>query len=188
MGLNFLDIMALAILLVSAVTALIKGLATEVISLASVVAGVFLAAFYYPRSASVFAQMGVSEPLRDFLGFVSLFGLSLVGGAVLIRFVDTALKTLRLKWIDRFLGGAFGLARGFLINVAIFLALTAFPVAGDSLAGSKTAGIFISGAGLLTRVVPGRLREQFKDGYQRVSRQWAEEPEQEPVAEPEADH
>ncbi len=186
MNLNWLDILALAVLAISVVSAVIKGLVAEIVSLGSVVVGVFLAAFYYPRSSEVLARLGVSAPLDDFLGFVSLLLLAVVAGGVLVRLIDKALKTLRLKWIDRLLGGAFGLVRGFLINVAVFLALAAFPVGSDPLAHSRTAGTFLAGAQLLTRLVPRQLREKFENGYQHFHRQWMEGTGQDAVASPEA--
>lgn len=182
--LNFLDLMALAIVAVSAATALVKGLAAEVISLSSVVVGIFAAAFFYGDSAAVLAGLGLASPLAEFFGFVSLFVLAIVAGALVTRFVDRVLKTFRLKWADRLLGGAFGLVRGWLINVVIFLALTAFPVAGDLLENSKTAEIYLAGAGLLAQATPRELREKFKNGYESLSQIWSEqtkpvEPQQE---------
>ncbi len=187
-GLNLLDFLALAILLVSIVAATIKGIAGEIIALSSVVVGVFSAAFYYPDCAALVSRLGVSSPYAEFLGFVSLIVVAIVVGGLLTRFVDKTLKALRLKWIDRLLGAAFGFLRGFLINAALFLAFAAFPVGGDLLGSSRTGPVFLAGASVLTRLVPRELREKFENGYRSVYETWTKAPAEAETAPREADH
>ncbi len=185
---NLLDFLALGILLVSVVTAAIKGIVAELIALTSVVVGLFLAAFYYSDCALLISRLGMTPPYTELLGFVSLFVAAVVAGGLLTRFADKTLKVLRLKWMDRALGAAFGLMRGFLINVALFLALTAFSVDGSLLGASRTGPVFLAGASLLTGLVPRDLREKFENGYRSVYESWNEKPAEDQADPGEADH
>ena len=79
-NLNYLDILALLILLISVVTAVAKGLILELLSIASVVAGLFLAVMFYPDLAGLLFILGVPVDLAaEFLGFVLIFVGTLVG-------------------------------------------------------------------------------------------------------------
>ncbi len=187
-GLNLLDFVALAILLFSVVAAAVKGIAAEIIALASAIVGVFLAALYYPDCARLISGLGVSPPYTEFLGFVSLVVASIAAGWLLKRLVDKTLKAMRLKWIDRLLGAVFGFARGFLINAALFLAFAAFPVGGNPLETSRTGHVFLVGASLLTQLVPRDLREKFENGYRSVYKTWTGKPAEDETTPRETDH
>jgi membrane protein required for colicin V production len=172
-NLNYLDILALLILLISVVTAVVKGLIMELLSLASVVAGLFLAVVFYPDLAGFFGFLGLCVDLAaEFLAFVVIFVGTLVVGAIVSAVVNRALKSLHLKWIDRFLGGIFGFVRGYLINAVIFLALTAFQMKQDLLVESKLAEFFLAGARILVIFIPEDLKKQFMEAYAWLMEAW----------------
>ena len=172
-NLNYLDILAILILVISAVTAIAKGLILELLSLASVVLGLVLAVMFYPQLAGMLALVGVNEDLvADFLAFVMIFVGALIAGAIISGAVNRVLKHLRLKWMDRLLGGVFGLFRGYLINAIIFLALTSFQMRQDLLAESKLAEFFLAGARILVIFVPDELKEQFFEAYDWLLARW----------------
>lgn len=169
-GLNFLDILALAIIMVSVTTAVMKGFTVELLSVGSVVAAFYLAIFFYAQSARFFSKLGLSSHLSDFLGFAAIFVVVVLGGLVVIRIVDKLVRKLRLKLPDRLLGGLFGLARGWLITSVLFLAFTAFAVGKNLLAKSYSAEFFLASARLIITLTPKEFEEKFHRGYQRISR------------------
>lgn len=172
-NLNYLDILALLILLISVVTAFAKGLFLELISLASVILGIFLAVLFYPDVAGLLGVLGLSVDLAaEFLGFVSIFLGTLLAGAIVSAVVNKVLKQLYLKWIDRFLGAVFGFVRGYLINAVIFLALTAFQMKEDLLVDSKLAEFFLAGARILVIFIPEDLKTQFLEAYEWLATAW----------------
>jgi len=172
-NLNYLDILALLILLVSVITAAAKGLMLELISIASVVIGLFIAVMFYSDAAELLGFLGLSVDLAaGFLGFVLIFVGILVVGTVVGALVNKVLKHLHLKLIDRFLGGIFGLLRGYLINAVIFLALTAFKMKQDLLVDSKLAEFFLAGARILVIFVPEDLKTQFQEAYDWLIAAW----------------
>src|SRR5512140_2005395 len=103
-----LDFAFAAIIGASTAFALTKGLAREVISLVSLVAGFVLAAFYYRVPAAWFADLTRTESIADLIGFVIIFVGTLVVGAIVSLLVNRFVKMASLQWIDRLLGGLFG--------------------------------------------------------------------------------
>lgn len=174
-NLTILDILALTIVLVSVVIAFSKGLTVELISLLATVCGVVLAFFFYTDAANLLRQAGLPGVAADFLGFVLVFTVTLVIGWAISLAVDRSLKHLYLKWVDRLLGAAFGLVRGFIIAMVIFVALTAFQVRQDLLAKSQLAEFFLTGARAATVVAPPDFRERFAVGYAWVYDLWVRE-------------
>jgi membrane protein required for colicin V production len=173
--LNYLDILALLILLVSVVTAVAKGLILELLSIASVVVGLILAVMFYRDVAGMLGVLGLSVDLAtEFLGFVVIFVGVLLAGSVVSVGVNKLLKSLHLKWIDRCLGGVFGFVRGYLINAVVFLALTAFQIKHDLLVDSKLAEFFLAGARILVIFIPEDLKVQFSEAYDWLAVAWQE--------------
>lgn len=176
--LNYLDIVALLIIVVSMIAAMIKGILSELLSLGSVLAGIVCAFLFYPHAADFFGFFDAPRLALEFMGFAAIFIFFVVLGGVLSHLMDRLMKALKVKWFDRLMGGAFGLLRGYLIAMVIFLALTAFPVSENLVAGSFLREYFLAGAGLLVRLAPEGLQTRFIEGaeslYQELRR---EEPE-----------
>lgn len=173
---NALDVMAAAVVVFSVVTAFIKGFSREMIALTAVVGGLFLAFAFYPQGAALLeSHFDLRPMLAPFLGFLLLFVAVMAAGAVLTYWVDRMLRELRLKTFDRFLGAGFGLARGALICMVIFLAFTAFPVRRDLLAQSRTAEFFVTGARALIVLAPAELNEKFQETYRWLYQIWLED-------------
>lgn len=179
---TWLDFLVLGVLTISTFMALIKGLLAELVSLASVVVGIFAAVSFYPQAAGLANQIGVGAPWGGFLGFISIFLLCMTGGALLIRISRPALKALHLQWVDRLLGGTFGLIRGCLIAVVLFTAFTLFPVSSALVERSQLAGFFLTSARVLTRLTPKEFQEQFSASYQAVYQEWIQPTRQENAA------
>lgn len=175
MTLNALDIFAFAVLAVSTVTALIRGFVAELISLCAVILGVFAAILYYDKGTAVLGELGLAPPAAQFVGFLGIFLAALGIGALTIRVVRKILKTLHLRLIDRLLGGLFGLVRGGLINVALFLAMATFQIGNSLLTDSRLAEFFLTSAGLLVALTPQDFREKFGKGSESIYRTWIEQ-------------
>ncbi len=106
-----LDWIALAVLLLSLLIGLVRGLVFELLSLAGWIAA-FLLAQWYADDVGAWMLGEPAAPWRYAAGFVAVFlvvvfGVGLVAG-VLRRLVVAA----GLRPVDRTLGAAFGIARG----------------------------------------------------------------------------
>lgn len=135
---NFVDLTILAILFFSVVAGLMRGFVKEVVSLltwlvAFIVAGMFsgrLASYFMssPRMQSAFSSaasntgVDASHPLSYVaigISFLLIFVCVVILGAVLSFILTRALEAGGISFVNRLLGGVFGLGRGILSVVII---------------------------------------------------------------------
>ncbi len=164
---NWLDCILAAIVLASVISAMVKGFVQEMISLASVLIGLIVAAIGYQRAALWFEDISKSHEVALGLGFLVLFlGTSLLGALVALL-ARKLIKTAGIQWFDRFLGGVFGLVRGVLIDAILLMAMLAFAIKSDTVQQSKLAPYVTTGARVIALVMPGSLRAQFHLGFDK---------------------
>jgi membrane protein required for colicin V production len=117
------DYCVIAVLAVSVLLSLMRGVVRELLSLAG-----WIVAFMAAKSfASGFAPMLPSsvggESVRMFLAFTVLFFSTLLGAGLITMLISALVKTAGLGFADRFFGLLFGLARGLLVVLlAVFAA------------------------------------------------------------------
>jgi membrane protein required for colicin V production len=114
-----LDWVFAAILVLSMGVGLWRGLVFEVLSLAGWLASFVLAQWWAPAVAEWLPLGQWSPPLRHVAGFVVVLIGSLVVAALLARLARKLIEAVGLRPIDRILGAAFGLLRGFVIVLAV---------------------------------------------------------------------
>ena len=164
---NWLDCILAAIVVASVIAAIIKGFFQELISLASVVIGLVVAAFEYPRAAMWFEDLTKSHEIALGLGFLVLFLGTLIVGALVGAVARKLIKTAGIQWFDRFLGGIFGLVRGVLVDAILVMAMVAFAIKPDVVRQSALAPYVTTGARAIALVMPGNLRAQFHLGFEK---------------------
>ncbi len=163
-----------AIILISIACAVLKGLAREIISLVALIGGFILAVLYYKIPAAWLAEYTRKDALAELLGFLIIFIGCILIGIIVAFVVNRFLKAASLKWIDRILGGIFGLVRGWAISSIIVVALIAFPVREDIMARSVLAPFLLSGARTAVLMVPQDLKDKFNRHYRKVLQMWNE--------------
>jgi membrane protein required for colicin V production len=169
---TFLDCIFALILVVSIAFALMKGLVREIISLVALIGGFILAAIYFRVPARFLVEYSRTESVADLLGFLIIFLGCILAGAVISFIVNRFLKATSLKWVDRLLGGVFGLLRGWAICSMIVLALIAFPVRDSVMARSFFAPYLLAGSRVAAFLVPNTLKEKFNAQYKKVLEAW----------------
>ena len=169
-----LDYFVLVVVIASVVWGASRGIVRGLLSLAATVIGLIFAAQLYPMAAPLFALFTESARLANLLGFVSLFLLVLVAGALLARWLRGGLKRARLGWLDTGLGAAFGLLRGWLICSVIYLALTAFPVKLEAVERASFAPLLLEGTRVIAYMTSRDLRQRFLDGYAMIRELWGQ--------------
>lgn len=117
-----------AVVLVSVLVGLLRGVTREIVSLAGWVLGLVLAYFYAEPAG---ATLPLEPPvLRIAVGAVLILAGTLIMAALLGALLRALMAAARLSTLDRLLGAAFGLARAALVlGVAVLLA-SATPVPG----------------------------------------------------------
>jgi len=164
---NWLDWTFAAIVVVSVVAAIMKGFFRELISLASLVIGLVVAAAAYPRAALWFEDLTKSHEIALGLGFLTLFlGILLLGNLVSLL-ARKLIKAAGVQWFDRFLGAAFGLVLGVVVDCILLFVLLAFTIKPEAVQQSSLAPYVTAGARVISLAMPGNLKAQFRQGFEK---------------------
>jgi membrane protein required for colicin V production len=159
-GFNLIDLIVVAVILLSGVFALARGFVKEVLSIASWVGAVF-ATLYGFKAASAFARQFIGEPLiadglaGGVLFLVTLFVLSFISSLIANRVRGSTVGS-----VDRSLGFVFGLVRGFVLVSIAYLALSwALPPPEQPqwVRAAKTMPLLEQGAVLLASFAPAEF-------------------------------
>jgi membrane protein required for colicin V production len=165
---NWLDWTFAVIVGVSVIAAVIKGFVRELISLASLVVGLVVAALGYPRAALWFEDLTRSHEIALGLGFLVLFLGTLLLGSLLSLLARKLIKTAGIQWVDRFLGAVFGLVRGVLVDCVLLLVLLAFAIKPGAVEQSSLAPYVTTGSKMISLAMPANVKAQFRLGLEKL--------------------
>ncbi len=183
MDVNWVDAVIGGILLVSVLGAVRNGVTREILRIAALVMGIFLAMWWYDRVAPELLPY-IDEPkLAACAAFLAIFTGCLIAGAVFAWILVKVWGLTGLRWFDRLLGAAFGLIRGLLIAAAVLLAVITFsPFAGaaQTVAESKLAPWALHAARAAAAAGPQDFQDAFADGFDRVRQVWTGGPPRQP--------
>lgn len=160
LGFNAFDLVVFAVVALSGVFALVRGLVREVLSIVSWVGAVF-ATLYGFAWLRPFADRFVSPPwLADGLTALGLFVVTLIVLGLFATMISRAVRRTSASALDRSLGFLFGLARGAVIVCIAWIALewAVPPPEPVWLRGAHTLPLVQRGADLLMGMVPGHAR------------------------------
>jgi membrane protein required for colicin V production len=164
---NWLDIALFVILVLSFVFGVFRGFVRQVIGLAALVAGFFIAAYYHPYLARIFGRAFASGRWSNLIAFLLIFFGVLALGS-LVGFLLSKLMRGPLRLIDRIFGGALGLVKGVLISGVIVMALLAFPTDTRALTNSTLAPYCYWLTKGMVQLVPQELKDVFNETYQKI--------------------
>lgn len=121
-ALSAVDWILLAVLGLSFLLGIWRGIVQELLSLVGWVAAFYVSQMYAPMAAAWLPMEGSSQMLRYAAGFVVVFVAVLVGTVLVSALIKKLISAVGLGPLDRLLGSLFGLMRG----VVILLAVTVF--------------------------------------------------------------
>ena len=123
------DLAVLAIVGLSVLLSVIRGLVREVLALAAWMVAFLTANLLAGEAASWLPESIPGEELRLLAGFLCVFVTVLIAMSVLAILVSKLVKSAGLGLEDRLLGSVFGLARGLLVVMVVVLlaGLTSLP-------------------------------------------------------------
>jgi len=114
------DIAVLAVIGLSTLFAFARGVVRELLAIATWIAAVF-AAFGFGNDVAAMVPFFETSPLaKQVLAYAMVFVGVLVLGTLMAFLLSKLLRAVSLGFVDRFLGAAFGLARGVIV-VLIFV-------------------------------------------------------------------
>ena len=159
-----LDWIIVVVIVVSVLLAAAQGFFFEMFSLGGAVVGYLLAAWQYERLAPWFEPHVKSPAVANAIGFFVIFtGVMLLAGAA-GRITRWMMKEVGLRWVDRVLGGAFGLVRGVVVVTVAVLALAAFVPESKVLERSELSRYFLVTGKAVSWMAPAEMRQKFEDG------------------------
>ena len=133
------DWMLVAVLALSTLMGLWRGLVQEVLSLMGWITAFWVAQMQAPQVARWLPMSGSSDMLRYAAGFVVAFVAVLVLTALVSWLLRKFLSAVGLGPLDRLLGGVFGLTRGVVLLLAVTVVVAMTPM-GESLAWREARG------------------------------------------------
>jgi len=174
--LNWLDIVLLLVLGLSLIGGLKKGIAREIIGLIAAIVAFVCGLWFYGSAGSFLLPYVSHKGVANFIGFLGVFlGVVLLGTGVgfLLKML---LKWAGLSWLDRLMGGVFGILRGILFSIVLVLALMAFTPAPppSSVVRSRLAPYVIDAAHICPNMAPREVKDGVAASYEKVKAAWAE--------------
>jgi membrane protein required for colicin V production len=123
------DYLVLAIIGLSIILSVMRGLLIEALSIVGWVAAFFVAKTYSSQLVPMMPVNIPTESLRILAAFLVVFFATLLITSLLAIALSAVFKKIGLGWLNRVLGAVFGLTRGVLIVcILVFLAgLTSLP-------------------------------------------------------------
>ena len=149
MSIGTLDWIFLAVLLLSALLGLWRGLMVELLSVAGWIAAFIVAQMFANTVGQWLPMEGAVPQLRYAAGFALAFIGTLVASSILGWIAKRMLASVGLSGLDRLLGAAFGLVRGAIILLAVSTVVLMTPMKNSD--GWKQS----VGAGVLSTVLKG---------------------------------
>lgn len=169
---NWIDLMLAMLMIVSIVSGLKLGFTRTAIGLVAAVLGLIFGLHYY-RAVAVSLRPHISHSTAaDVAGFLIVFvGITILGEVVsgmLARFI----RSTDLVWVDRALGGAFGVVRGFLFGAIMIWGVMAFLPAQPKLvlSQSRLAPCVMDAARRVADASPDEVKRTFRQSYRDLNR------------------
>ena len=168
---NWADWAIVGVIVLSVLTAAAQGFFVEVFALAGAVFGYIAAAWGCRQLGGHFLPYVKTAEIANLAGFLTiLFAVMIVAG-IAGRLMRWALKEVGLRWVDRILGGAFGLVRGLVVVTVVLLAVAAFDPQSRALGGSQLSGYFLVAGRAASWLAPAEIRQKFRDGLTALRNQ-----------------
>lgn len=136
---NFLDIILICIVALFILRGFFRGLVQEILSLIAVVLAIFMASHFDDALAPHLKLYISSDITVSALSYSLIFIGTLVAVWLLTKLIRSVLEISLLGWIDRTLGGVFGLLEGVLICLVGLMFLQTFAPKSDILGESYMA-------------------------------------------------
>jgi membrane protein required for colicin V production len=138
--------------------------------------GIFCGLWFYGIAGNYVLDYVSSRALANLIGFCVIFLAVMILGAIVGRILAKLFKWVGLSWLDRLLGGAFGLVRGAFTMVALVTVLMAFAPSPPprSVVDSKLIPYTATVSSALAFLTPREIKEGFHDTEERVQKLWSQ--------------
>jgi membrane protein required for colicin V production len=165
---NLADLLIIIVLVVSVVSAFVKGFFVEIFSLGGIVLGLFIAAANYGGFSLWVLRVVHHRAAANLIAFLLIALAVMVVAAVVGRLLRGLFRGVGLGIVDRLLGALFGLVEGCVVVTLVLMGIVAFLPRQDWLSNSRLAPVFLTAAHGGSQVVPFALGEEIRQGLQAL--------------------
>ncbi len=165
---NPLDWFLAILLAYSVVRAAMRGFFREAFALGGLLVGFLLACWNFRNLAPQLRGLVNSPPLSELLAFLLILIACIVIATILGKLLSKTASAVGLGFLDRLAGAAFGLARGFVLGIAILLMMTAFLPSSPWVQTSFLAPYFLRANHAVSFVMPYDLQLRLSGGLDRI--------------------
>jgi len=179
---NLLDILLVIIVGASVVTGFLAGFARVGIGFIATVSGLLFGFWFYGIPAAWLHRHLSSQAVSNLLGFLVVFFAFVFVGALIGKLLSRLFKWTGLSWLDRLLGGSFGLVRGALVAVAFIAVLMAFtprPLP-NWMIDSKALPYALEASNLCASLAPSSIKDAFRESMQDIRKAWDDQIKRKP--------
>jgi membrane protein required for colicin V production len=167
-NMNFLDVLFLVILGIFALRGLLRGLLKEVLSLAGMVVGFWLASRYNVLLAPYLTPYIKGDGQAAAVAWLVVFIVATILAWILIRLLSSFLKVSMLGWLDAVTGAVFGFAEGLLLVLVVVVLLLNFMPAADFVSNSSLMPRFERTASLALDYLPDSVADTLQNNGLRL--------------------
>jgi membrane protein required for colicin V production len=150
---NWLDIVIIILLIISAFGGLASGLIKSVLSLVGLIVGVVLAGRFYIGLSGLLAFIQ-NQNIARIVAFLIIFLIVVVIAAVLGSILTKAVSALLLGWLNRLGGAVFGIILGAVFIAAILVILAKYAGGNSVISGSAIAPVLVDRFPLVLALLP----------------------------------
>ena len=169
---NWVDWLLIVFLFMAVLNGLQEGMVRIGIGFIALVAGFILASWFGGIAAGPLIPFLHSEVAASVVGYFLVFCGVLIVVSLIAALIVRMLKLIVLTWMDRLLGGVFGVLRGFVVVAVVMMVVTALaprwlPRAVNE---SRFAPYVLSASRTLTSLTPFDIRDGFDRAYKELRR------------------
>jgi membrane protein required for colicin V production len=168
---NAFDWFLVIVLVISTVAAFMRGIIRSLLSLAGIVLGILIASWNYLAFAVWLHRWILNFTLAQVVAYVTILVVVSILATMLASVLSKTASAIGLGFLDRLFGAVFGVFRGFLIGVAIMMAMAAFLPDSDLVKESQLSPYFLQGAHAVSFVVPERFEQEIAQGATHLLKQ-----------------
>jgi len=174
---SLLDVLVVIVIGSSVVAGFAAGFARVGIGFLAAILGVVFGFWFYGIPADWLHRYLHSVALSNLIGFLLVFWSILAIGALFAKVTSKLFKWTGLSWLDRLLGGAFGLVRGALIAVVMIAVLLAFapkPMP-NWMVKSQVLPYAMEASNVIASLAPNAIKTAFRESMLELRRLWSEQ-------------
>ncbi|HEV2548039.1 MAG TPA: CvpA family protein [Stellaceae bacterium] len=163
---NALDIVVIAVILLSGLFAFARGFVKEVLSVGAWIGAGLAALYALPYATPVAARFVPPGAVAEGAAGLAIFLVALIALSILTSAISRRVKDSALSAVDRTLGLIFGLVRGVVLVCLAYIALSwVWPADKPQpqpqwIAGARTLPLLANGAERLRQLLPAQYREK----------------------------